>query len=189
MIRKLAPLLVARRGARRSPRPARPRNRRPTLEGYAADTWHSFDLMLYPATGLAAGQRLGRGRPRPLHVADQHRHVPVEHDRRARPRDHLARRGAPRGSTRRSTRSRRSSATSGSGQFYNWYDPQTGAEADRLAGRRRARSTRSSRASTTAGCAAALVMVANAVPAAARAGARARRLDGLRLLLRPGRRA
>ena len=25
-----------------------------TLSGYAADTWHSFDLMLYPSTGLVA---------------------------------------------------------------------------------------------------------------------------------------
>ena len=39
-----------------------------------------------------------------------------------------------------------------SGQFYNWYDPDTGAKLRVLADRRQHASTRSSRASTTAGC-------------------------------------
>ena len=58
------------------------------------DTWQSFVLMTNPATGLPSDNVSADRRARAVHVADEHRRVPVEHDRRARPRDHQAQGGA-----------------------------------------------------------------------------------------------
>ena len=123
-------------GARRSKPPS---PRRVDAEGYAADTWHSFDMMLYPATGLVADNVSAEGvRARytsPTNIgtylwstiAARDLGLIIERARRvariAQTLDTLA------------TLERHAA----SGQFYNWYDPQTGAEADRLAGRRQHR--------------------------------------------------
>ena len=133
-------VLLARRRSSRGRRGvaagARPPAERRSLE-YAADTWHSFDMMLYPATGLPPTT----SRPRasgPLHVADQHRRLPLEHARRPRPRDHHGRRGRARIAQTLDTLATLERHEA-SGQFYNWYDPQTGAEAHDVAGRRQHR--------------------------------------------------
>ena len=50
---------------------------------YAADTWHSFVDDDRPGHRAAGRQRLAPTATRvALHLADQHRRLPVEHDRR-----------------------------------------------------------------------------------------------------------
>ena len=61
------------------------------LERYAADTWRSFDKLVDERTGLPAdyiGGDLTPQQPCRLHVADQHRDVPLGDARRPRPRLH-----------------------------------------------------------------------------------------------------
>ena len=67
------------------------------------------------------------GRPRALHLPDQHRRLPVEHRRRPRHRpDQPEARPAPGSKQTHATRSPSWRSTSRRGMFYNWYDPATG---------------------------------------------------------------
>ena len=98
------------------------------LERYAADTWHSFERMVDPRTGLPSDNIDGRpaaAQPLRVHVADEHRHVPVGDDRRARPRPHRATVRRAGASTGRCDSVERLERHEPSGQFYNWYDPAT----------------------------------------------------------------
>ncbi len=124
-----------------------------------------------------------------VHLADEHRDVPVGDARRPRPR-------ADQSTARRSTRiaqTLRSVETlerhEPSGQFYNWYDPATLAEAHHLAGPTGNPVYPFLSSVDNGWLASALIMVANAVPAAARPGVGAGHEHGLRLLLRPERQA
>ena len=66
---------------------------RSALQHYAADTWHSFDLLVDAHTGLPADNVDADGTALGLHLADEHRRLPVEHAGRARDRPHRPPRG------------------------------------------------------------------------------------------------
>ena len=177
----------ARAAARRVRRSSRAGNRAARCLEYAADTWHSFDADDRPGDRASRRQRLGGGRAREVHVADEHRRLHLEHARRPRPRHHHAGRGASPHRRDAATRSRRSSARHG--QFYNWYDPDTGARLPHVARQRRAGLPFLS--SVDNGWLADGAADGRATPCRS---CRARRAaivdaDGLRLLLRPGTRA
>jgi hypothetical protein len=107
-------------------RPARP-SERATLQRYAADTWRSFLMMLSPATGLpsdnvsAAGVRARYTSPTNIGtylwstLAARDLGIIHPNEARARIQQTLT-------SVERLERHR------WSGQFYNWYDPDTGAK-------------------------------------------------------------
>ena len=123
------------RRRRRPPPPpatgARPSSTERTLRTYAKDTWRSMAAMTDPSTGPAGRQHHRRPRPahpQQVHLADQHRRLPVEHRRRPRHRPDQPRRRRTGGWRARSTRWRRSTGTTRAGMFYNWYDPHTGAK-------------------------------------------------------------
>ena len=65
---------------------------------------------------------------RRLHLADQHRRLPVVHGDRARPRHHLDREMRATASTTTLTTLETLERNTASGMFYNWYDPATGAK-------------------------------------------------------------
>ena len=69
---------------------------------------------------LAAGDRSR------LHLADQHRRLPVERRRRARPRHHHAGASAPRRLVQTLNTLLRMEHHEPSGMYYNWYDEATG---------------------------------------------------------------
>ena len=153
------------------------------------DTWRSFTAMVDAGDRPAGRQH--RGRPRPgdpleVHLADQHRRLPVVGDRGGGPRRDLrARAGVP-----------------------HQEDPRLGREAGSGTRRPASSTTGTTRRRSRSCCvwpedgsvvypflssvdnawmAAALMVVRNAVPRGPRAGAAPARPDGLRVLLRPGR--
>ena len=98
------------------------------LERWAADTWRSFEAMVDDETGLPADNIDGDLDPATrsrLHLADQHRRLPVEHGRRSRPRHHQqsARPHADEADADTLAPLERNEP---SGMFYNWYDEHTG---------------------------------------------------------------
>ena len=107
-------------------RPARP-SERSTLERYAADTWRSFLMMLSPATGLpsdnvsAEGVRARYTSPTNIGtylwstLAARDLGIIKPNEARARIQQTL-------------TSVERLERHQWSGQFYNWYDPDTGAK-------------------------------------------------------------
>jgi hypothetical protein len=107
--------------------PAAAKNDRSTLRGYAADTWRSFELMVEPATGLpsdnvsAAGVRSRYTSPTNIGaymwstLAARDMGIIKPREARVRIRQTLV----------TVARLERHEA---SGQFYNWYDPTTGAK-------------------------------------------------------------
>jgi Putative glucoamylase/Protein of unknown function (DUF3131) len=98
-----------------------------TLRTYAADTWHSFDMMLYPETGLVADNVSAAGdRARytsPTNIGTYLWSTIAARDlgliSAAEARTRIARTLATVSTLERHT---------ASGQFYNWYDPATGAK-------------------------------------------------------------
>ena len=98
-----------------------------TLRGYAADTWRSFDMMLYPATGLPSDNVSAEGvRARytsPTNIATYLWSTIAARDLGLIS-PALARTRIDRTLTTVASLERHES----SGQFYNWYDPQTGAK-------------------------------------------------------------
>ena len=105
-------------------------------------------------TGLPADNIGGDLRPSSrsdVHVADQHRDVPVGDARRPRPRHRSADREARRRIDQTLSSIERLERHEPSGQFYNWYDPATLEKLTIVAGERTTPSTRSCRASTTDG--------------------------------------
>src|SRR5918994_943221 len=98
---------------------------RDTLRQYATDTWHSFDLMLYPETGLVADNVSAEGvRARytsPTNIGTYLWSTIAARDLGLIGSDEAA---------ARIDRTLDTVATlerhTASGQFYNWYDPATG---------------------------------------------------------------
>ena len=179
--------LVRRRRARgTSPSAA---GRVATLREYATDTWQSFVVMTRPgrpgcrADNISVDRRTRRAsRRRPTSAAYlwatmSARDLGIISAGEATDADAAG----------RSTTVPRLERHEPSGQFYNWYDPQTGAKLTDLAGRRLARvpvpvqrRQRLARRRASDGD--------ERRPAATRRGPGDLRRDGLRLLLRPGRR-
>ena len=169
-------------GARRSPAQ---RERRRTLRALRARTRGARStMMLDPEHGPRRDNVIGRRARARLHVADQHRHLPLEHARRPRPRRDLQRAGARADRADAGDASRRSSATT-QRPVLQLVRPADRREADDLAGRRQhglpvplERRQRLARRGAGDG------------RSAASRSTRARRarstsVDGLRLLLRP----
>jgi len=124
MFRRLTPLLVL-AAALVLALPAAAKSPSTTLQGYAADTWRSFDMMLNPATGLPSDNVSAEGvRARytsPTNIATYlwstlaARDLGLISPEQARAR--IDRTLTTVASLERHERS---------GQFYNWYDPDTG---------------------------------------------------------------
>jgi hypothetical protein len=98
-----------------------------TLRGYAADTWRSFDLMLYPETGLVADNVSADG-VRARYTSPTNVGTYLWSTIAARDLGLIS-------STQTAARTGQTLATVAmlerhqpSGQFYNWYDPQTRAK-------------------------------------------------------------
>jgi hypothetical protein len=141
-----------------------------TLHQYASDTWHSFDMLLYPETGLVADNVSAAGvRARytsPTNIGTYLWSTIAARDLKLiTPAEAAARIGHTLDTVQTLDRH------TASGQFYNWYDPATG---EKLTVWPPSGSTVYPFLSTVdnAWLASALVMVANAVPTqAARARA------------------
>ena len=159
---------------------------RATLERYAAATWHSFDLMAdrsHAACRPTTSAPTARAR---LHLADEHRGLSVGDARRARPGDHRRREAAPAhraharhaggDGARRAQRPVLQLVRPGDRRAAHTWPPTARA------------SSRSSRPSTTAGWRRRSDHGRAPSPGARRARAGDRARDGLRRLLRPGRR-
>ena len=104
--------------------------------GPRADTWRSLDAMVDGGTGLPAdniGGDLDPATRSGVHVADQHRRLPVEHRRRPRHRPDQRRRGGTRRMAATLATLGRLERHEPSGMFYNWYDPATGEKLTDLA--------------------------------------------------------
>ena len=123
MLRRLTPLLVL-AAALLLALPAAAKSPSATLHGYAADTWRSFDLMLNPATGLPSDNVSAEGvRARytsPTNIATYLWSTIAARDlgliSRAQARNRIDRTLTTVASLERHERS---------GQFFNWYDPDT----------------------------------------------------------------
>ena len=136
---------------------------RDTLRQYAADTWRSFDMMLYPETGLVA-DNVSAGGVRARYTSPTNIGTYLWSTIAARDLGLISNAQAVARIDRTLDTVARLERHEASGQFYNWYDPQTGAKltvwpAD-------GSTVHPFLSSVDNGwLAAALVMVANAVPA------------------------
>jgi len=124
MLRKLTPLLalaaalvLAAPGAGKPPAT--------TLQGYAADTWHSFDLMLYPETGLVADNVSAEG-VRARYTSPTNIGTYLWSTIAARDLELISNADAVARIDRTLDTVSTLERHEESGQFYNWYDPQTG---------------------------------------------------------------
>src|SRR5215204_5363200 len=124
MVRKLIPLFVL-AAALVLTAPGAAKSPSSTLEAYAADTWHSFDMMLYPSTGLV-GDNVSAEGVRARYTSPTNIGAYLWSTIAARDlglisnADAVARIGKTLDTV--ATLERHTA----SGQFYNWYDPQTG---------------------------------------------------------------
>ena len=124
MLRRLTPLAVL-AAALVLALPAAAKSPSTTLRGYAADTWRSFEMMLNPATGLpsdnVSAERVRARYTSPTNIATYlwstiaARDLGLISPRQARAR--IDRTLTTVASLDRHERS---------GQFFNWYDPDTG---------------------------------------------------------------
>src|SRR5688572_17121071 len=124
MLKRLTPLLVlaatlvlAAPGAAKSPSS--------TLQGYAADTWHSFDMMLYPETGLVADNVSAEG-VRARYTSPTNIGTYLWSTIAARDLGLISNADAVARIDRTLDTVSTLERHGPSGQFYNWYDPQTG---------------------------------------------------------------
>ncbi|MGZ8687709.1 MAG: glucoamylase family protein [Gaiellaceae bacterium] len=124
MLRRLTPLLVL-AATLVLALPAAAKSPSTTLQGYAADTWRSFDMLLNPATGLPSDNVSAEGvRARytsPTNIATYLWSTIAARDldliSPAQARARIGRTLTTVASLERHERS---------GQFFNWYDPDTG---------------------------------------------------------------
>jgi hypothetical protein len=122
----LAALAVAVPAATATERPPSP-TERATLDRYAADTWESFLMMLYPETGLVADNVSAEGvkarYTSPTNIGTYIWSTLAARDlgiiKPAEARERIAQTLATLATLERHE---------ASGQFYNWYDPATGAK-------------------------------------------------------------
>ena len=161
MVRKLIPLLAV-AAALVLTASAAAKKPSSTLEGYAADTWHSFDLMLYPETGLVADNVSAEG-VRARYTSPTNIGTYLWSTIAARDLGLISNADAVARIDRTLDTVETLERHNDSGQFYNWYDPQTG---QKLTIWPNDGSTVSPFLSSVDNgwLAAALVMVANAVP-------------------------
>lgn len=161
MLKRLTPLLVL-TAVLVLAVPAAAKSPSSTLQGYAADTWRSFDMMLNPATGLPSDNVSAAGvRARytsPTNIATYLWSTIAARDlgliSPAQARARIDRTLTTVASLERHERS---------GQFYNWYDPDTG-ETLTVWPVDRSRVYRFLSSVDNGWLAAALIMVGNAVP-------------------------
>ena len=108
------------------------------IRAWATDTWASLVAMTDEHRADRRQHRRLRAQPRPqrLHLADQHRRLPVERDRGPRPGTDLPARVQRSDPADAASRCRTPGAHEPSGMFYNWYEREDHGEADHLAGRR-----------------------------------------------------
>ena len=171
MFRRLTPLLVL-AAALVLTLPAAAQTPSATLQGYAADTWRSFDMLLNPATGLPSDNVTAAGvRARytsPTNIATYLWSTIAARDlgliSPAQARARIDRTLTTVASLERHERS---------GQFYNWYDPDTG-ETLTVWPVDQSRVYRFLSSVDNGWLAAALIMVAHAVP---ELGARAEAIE------------
>ena len=133
------PRPASRLPAPRPPRPATGLTRRPARRRCSATPGHLGVVRRDDRPGHRAAGRQPRRRrdaERP-DVDHEHRRLHVEHARRRAARDHRPRARRSRGSTQTLRSLETMERHEPSGQFYNWYDHTTGAEADGLAAHRR----------------------------------------------------
>src|SRR6187551_505724 len=123
MVRRLTPLLVlAAALVLVAPGAAAPKK---DLRQYATDTWHSFDLMLYPETGLVADNVSATG-ARARYTSPTNIGAYLWSTIAARDIGLISNANAVARIGRTLDTVETLERHEDSGQFYNWYDPQTG---------------------------------------------------------------
>ncbi|MBA2332858.1 MAG: DUF3131 domain-containing protein, partial [Actinobacteria bacterium] len=124
MLRRLTPLLVL-AAALVLALPAAATSPSTTLQGYAADTWRSFDMMLNPATGLPSDNVSAEG-VRARYTSPTNIATYLWSTIAARDLGLISPAQARARIERTLTTLARMERHKRSGQYYNWYDPDTG---------------------------------------------------------------
>ena len=123
---------------------------RSTLKRYAADTWHSFDLLVDARSGLP-DDNVGADGARGGYTSPTNIGAYLWSTLGAREVGLIGRREATARIGAHARHARAPGARRPAGMFFNWYDPATGARLTTWPADGSRRSTRSSRRSTTAG--------------------------------------
>jgi len=124
MLRRLTPLLVL-ATALVLALPAAAKSPSTTLQGYAADTWRSFDMMLNPSTGLPSDNVSAEG-VRARYTSPTNIATYIWSTIAARDLGLISATQARARIDRTLTTVASLEHHERSGQFYNWYDPDTG---------------------------------------------------------------